>query len=84
MSLATSQPASSQMRGGGMGGATNTNEVYPNNQRGGFLNPGALQLGHGGARGGHRAAGGGGRNFMFDSNAQFGVSSGAGGGAGRG
>ncbi len=35
MSLATSQPASSQMRGGGMGGATNTNQVYPNNQSSG-------------------------------------------------
>ena len=54
MSLATSQPASSQMRGGG-GGATNTNQVYPNNQRGGSLNPGALQLSSGGGgRGGYR------------------------------
>ena len=35
MSLATSQPASSQMRGGGIGGATNTNQVYPNNQSSG-------------------------------------------------
>ena len=35
MSLAISEPASSQMRGGGMGGATNTNQVYPNNQSSG-------------------------------------------------
>ena len=35
MSLAISEPASSQMRGGGMGGATNTTQVYPNNQSSG-------------------------------------------------
>ena len=49
MSLATSQPASSQCwRGRCHGGTTNTNQVYPNNQRGGSLNPGALQLSSGG------------------------------------
>jgi len=59
MSLAISEPASSQMRGGGMGGATNTNQVYPNNQRVGFLNlqGGVFQLSSGGGRGGHRSAG---------------------------
>jgi hypothetical protein len=59
MSLGVSEPASSQMRGGGMGGATNTNQVYPNNQRVGFLNlqGGVFQLSSGGGRGGHRSAG---------------------------
>ena len=72
MSLATSQPASSQRRGGfvlapgmqnfqlnsGGGGATNrntanTNQVYPNNRRGGFFNTqGSFQLSSGGGRGG--------------------------------
>ena len=44
---------------GGMGGATNTNQVYPNNQRVGFLNlqGGVFQLSSGGGRGGHRSAG---------------------------
>ena len=44
---------------GGMGGATNTNQVYPNNQRVGFLNlqGGVFQLRSGGGRGGHRSAG---------------------------
>ena len=76
MTLATSQPASSQMRGGGMGGATNTNQVYPNNQRGGFLNPGALQLNSGGGRGGTNG-------FYLPmqgvNGTQYGVSSGRGG-----
>ena len=71
MSLAISEPASSQMSPGGVGGATNTNQVYPNNQRGGLLNPGSLQLSSGGGRGGHRSAGGGGRNFMIDLNSQL-------------
>ena len=73
MSLATSQPASSQRRGGfvlapGMqnfqlssgGGAapnttnTNTNQVYPNNRRTGFLDPqGSFQLSSGAGRRGY-------------------------------
>ena len=72
MSLAISEPASSQMRGGGMGGATNTNQVYPNNQssggggRGGYrgtylLMPGVngTSIGISSGRGGHGPGGGG-------------------------
>jgi len=84
MSLALSEPASSQMSSGGVGGATNTNQVYPNNQRGGMLNPGTLQLSTGGGGSGYGSTGRYGRNFFFNSNQQFGVSSGANRGAGRG
>ena len=72
MSLAISEPASSQMRGEGMGGATNTNQVYPNNQssggggRGGYrgtylLMPGVngTHIGISSGRGGHGPGGGG-------------------------
>ena len=40
---------------GGMGGATNTNQVYPNNQRRGFINlqQSTFQLSSGGGRGGY-------------------------------
>ena len=82
MSLAISEPASSQMSPGGVGGATNTNQVYPNNQRGGLLNPGALQLSSGGGgHGGRRSAAGGG---FFSTQGSFQLSSGAGRGGGMG
>ena len=77
MSLALSEPASSQCwRGRCHGETTNTNQVYPNNQRGGFLNPGALQLNSGGGRGGTNG-------FYLPmqgvNGTQYGVSSGRGG-----
>ena len=76
MSLAISEPASSQMSPGGVGGATNTNQVYPNNQRGGSLNPGALQLSSGGGgRGGYRGT----YLPMQGWNTIYGVASGRGG-----
>ena len=82
MSLAISEPASSQMRGGGMGGATNTNQVYPSNRRSLVFQPGTIfGLSSGGARGGHGAAGGGVHDVEL---MQFQPSTGSGGGAGRG
>ncbi len=78
MSLATSQPASSQCwRGRCHGGTTNTNQVYPNNQRGGSLNPGALQLSSGGGgRGGYRGTY---LSMPGVNGTQYGVASGRGG-----
>ena len=75
MSLALSEPASSQMSSGGVGGATNTNQVYPNNQRGGMLNPGTLQLSTGGGGSGYGSTGRYGRNFFFNSNGELALSS---------
>ena len=76
MSLAISEPASSQLSSGGGGGATtNTNQVYPNNRRSLVFKPGiTFQLSSGGGRGGNGFGG-----VYEPALIQIGVSSGRGG-----